>query len=114
MPPPIAPSIEAQVRWHIGERGWFVRVIPAHRATFRDAKRIILALRHGLYEDHTPSPEYSRRVLASLSLGQVVSFASYNDTDHSLAWSSPTQGALAEVTLSGDIVHLQTARFFVD
>jgi hypothetical protein len=114
VPPPIAPSLEARVRWHIGESGWFVRVIPAHRATFGDAKRIILALRQGLYEDHTPNPEYSRKVLASLVLGQVVTFATYNDTDHSLAWSSSTQGALAEVGLSGDVVHLQSALFFVD
>ena len=52
-------------------------------------------------------------MLATLSLGQVVTFASYNETDHSLAWSSSTQGALVDVELSGDVVHLQSAQFFV-
>ncbi len=114
VPPPIAPSLEARVRWHIGADGWFVRVIPAERATFGDTKRIVLALRRGLYEDHTPNPEYSRKVLASLSLGQVVTFATFNETDYSLAWSPSTQHALAEVSLSGNVVRLQSAQFFVD
>lgn len=114
VPPPVAPALEARVRWHIGESGWFVRVIPAQRATFGAAKQIILALRQGLYEDHTPNPGHSRKVLASLCLGQVVTVATYNDVDHSLAWSSSTQRALAEVRLSGNVVHLQSALFFVE
>jgi hypothetical protein len=114
MPRATHPSLTDRARWQVHDGDWFVKVIPAHRAELVDARRIIVALRQGAYEDHTQDPNSSRKVLDSLSSGLIVTFATYNDTDHSLAWWVGGHGALVEVSLSGDVLRLQSALFFVD
>ncbi len=101
-------------RWRVDDGPWFVTVEPVHKATLLDATRIIVALRKGLYEDHTGDPLSSRKVIDSLASGQMVSFATYSDTEHSLAWSSATHNALVSISLSGDVLRLHTAVYYID
>lgn len=110
----ISPA-ERAARWRVDDGDWFVEIILAHEATLVDAQRVILALRHGSYEDRTADAAASRTVIDSMASGVIVTFASYGDNTHSLAWPTrPSTGALVELSTADATIRLLSAGYFLD
>lgn len=109
-----AKNVARPDRWRVDDGSWFVTVVPRNKARLPDAQRILVALRRGHYEDHTPDPLSSRRVLDSLASGVTVTFSANSPTDYSLGWSYALHNALVDITVSGDVLRLEMAMFFIE